>query len=207
MHDDSATETWKSIPGWVGYYEASDLGRIRSVPRRVPDGRPNVPYRWLKGRVLSPTHVGSGYLRVTLTRGNKKFPISVHRAVLAAFTGSWPGEELQGCHNDGDKNNNRLDNLRWDTASENARDQIRHGTHVAASKTECSRGHMLAGPNLIEAYNILRDGTKSPARECLACRKANNFLNNGRRTGPRSQILPDRDLLADAYYASIMRSV
>lgn len=48
--------------------------------------------------------------------------------MLTAFVGPCP-DGMEGCHNDGDPHNNRLDNLRWDTRANNARDAIRHGTH------------------------------------------------------------------------------
>lgn len=33
------SEQWKAIPGWEGYYEVSDQGRVKSCARSVP-GRP-----------------------------------------------------------------------------------------------------------------------------------------------------------------------
>ena len=52
---------------------------------------------------------------------------SVHVLVLTVFIGPCP-EGMEGCHEDGDFTNNRVDNLRWDTHQENQRDMVRHGT-------------------------------------------------------------------------------
>jgi hypothetical protein len=56
-----------------------------------------------------------------------------HRLVLLAFVGPCP-EGLEGCHNDGDPSNNRLDNLRWDTRESNMADQIKHGVTTRGVK-------------------------------------------------------------------------
>lgn len=57
----------------------------------------------------------------------------VHHIVLEAFVGPCP-EGMEGCHNDGDPTNNRVDNLRWDTRKANREDSIRHGTHVRGTQ-------------------------------------------------------------------------
>ena len=57
----------------------------------------------------------------------------VHRLVLSLFVGPCP-EGMECCHNDGDRTNNRVENLRWDTHRNNIADKRRHGTHQAGSK-------------------------------------------------------------------------
>lgn len=54
---------------------------------------------------------------------------SVHRLVLEAFVGPAP-EGMEGCHNNGDPWDNRLENLRWDTHQANMADAAAHGTFV-----------------------------------------------------------------------------
>lgn len=67
-----------------------------------------------------------GYSRIMLSANNIKTVHFVHRLVLEAFRGVSP-IGMECCHNDGDKRNNRLDNLRWDTRRANADDRIKHG--------------------------------------------------------------------------------
>jgi len=138
------SETWRPIPGWEGYYEASDLGRIRSMTRRVPGRRPSG--QAVPGRVLKLVPGKDGYLTVTLCRAGIGKPGRVHRLVLLAFTGA-PPLGLVGCHNDGDRMNNRLDNLRWDTLAANSQDAVLHGTNRNASKDSCKRGHLFTSEN------------------------------------------------------------
>lgn len=115
-------ERWAAIPGFFGLYEVSTLGRARSLPRSTACGV-------LGGRFLKPSSASNGYLRITLSSGGVNHRMSLHRAVLLSFVGECPaGSECR--HLDGARANCALDNLAWGTRSENARDRIRHGTHV-----------------------------------------------------------------------------
>ena len=68
-----------------------------------------------------------GYPTVNLSDGVGKRRWYVHRLVLEAFVG--PRPEGMACrHLDGDRANNRVENLAWGTYSENERDKLRHGT-------------------------------------------------------------------------------
>jgi hypothetical protein len=82
-----------------------------------------------------------GYLTVSPTLGRgKKQPQGIHRLVLRAFVGAAP-EGCICCHNDGDRMNNHLDNLRWDTHQANSDDAIRHGTKA---RGEALRSKLMA---------------------------------------------------------------
>jgi len=110
-------EIWKQIPGLNGKYEASSLGRVRSVA----GGK-------FKGVVLK-TYLRNGYLSVRI--GKKPGHCYVHRLVCATFQGPPPSESHIVLHYDGDKQNPLPANLRWGTKSENAYDAQRHGTMPA----------------------------------------------------------------------------
>ncbi len=71
----------------------------------------------------------TGYPQVGLRRDGKAYTRHVHRLILETFIGPCP-EGMECRHLDGDSVNNRLDNLKWGTHSENMQDSIRHGTHV-----------------------------------------------------------------------------
>src|SRR5437762_495966 len=105
------TEQWKPIPGWDQLYEVSDYGRIRSLTRTT-----NGPLgftRITKGRLLAQSK-RRGYYGVTLKDKRRQQSAYVHRCVLLAFRGV-PPEDHQACHNSGDRLDNRLENLRWDS--------------------------------------------------------------------------------------------
>ena len=117
-------EQWKEIPGFPGY-EASTLGSIRSWLKQG---------NYLKKIATEPRLLKQVYrgrpgrkrLSVNLCRDGKTYPRQTHCLVLETFIGPRP-EDMEACHGDSDKDNNRLDNLRWDTRLANEQDKIRHG--------------------------------------------------------------------------------
>ncbi len=127
-------EIWKDIPGYEGLYQASDLGRIRSLDRIVPFYTP----RWklhttktLRGRILK--QAATPYLGVSLSKDGVLKPLEVHRLILLTFVGPCP-EGMECCHKDGNRRNNRLTNLRWDTRKNNFHDNIANGTRMYGKK-------------------------------------------------------------------------
>lgn len=116
-------EEWRDIPGYEGRYQASDLGNVRSLDRRV-----NVCYgatRMMKGRVLKPAGCKKDpHLYVVLGNGQAGTP--VHKLVALAFLGPRPeGQDVR--HLDGNPLNNRADNLAYGTRTENILDVYRQG--------------------------------------------------------------------------------
>lgn len=85
-----------------------------------------------KNKWLKPIVHHSGYLHVHLYHNKKRRRYLVHHAVLNAFVGKCP-KGMECRHLDGNKQNNRLSNLKWGTKSENVQDTIRHGTHKPCS--------------------------------------------------------------------------
>lgn len=125
-------ENWKPIPSYPGY-EASDLGRVRSVDRTV---KTKNGVRRYSGNILRPGRMLSGHLSVALGKGKS---VCVHTAVLAAFVGPRP-TGLEGCHNNGNPSDNRLSNLRWDTRSENMQEVARHyGRALSPEQVKAAR--------------------------------------------------------------------
>lgn len=158
--------TWRPIPCYEGYYEVSDQGNVRSLDRIDALGRLR------RGRELKPRSSGSGYMQVALNKDGSVKQMLVHRLVLIAFEGE-PEEGMQACHSNGDKSDNRLDNLRWGTSSENNLDKIRHGTHPDANKTHCPRGHPYMEKNNWPS-NHLRGH-----RDCKACGRVRGRVRRG----------------------------
>lgn len=108
------------ISGFEGY-EVSSYGNVRSYrPRNGRGGFTASP------RLLRPRIDKYGYPMLTLRRDDKDVSKTIHRLVLEAFSGLCP-EGMQACHNNGNPEDNRIENLRWDTISENAWDRSRHG--------------------------------------------------------------------------------
>ena len=95
-------------------YEVSNKGRVRSN-------------KFGKSRIMKPSVDKDGYFRLSLSKDDKLIYRRINRLVLTAFI-RHPFEGEQGCHNDGDRKNNNLTNLRWDTSKGNQHDKAVHGT-------------------------------------------------------------------------------
>ena len=158
-------ERWLPVPGFEGYYEVSDHGSVRSLDRQVTP-RNGSPYN-LSGKVLSLSENADGYPMVQLWRDGRGTRKLVHALVLEAFVGPRP-EEMEACHWDDNRTDNRVQNLRWGTQSENRQDRIRNGRDHEKRKTHCPRGHALIGGNLVPSE--LRKG-KRACRACNSCWK------------------------------------
>lgn len=128
------SEVWKPIPGRGGYYEASSLGRIRSVDRHVTaysSRGARLVNMHRKSQILK-LDTRFGYKCVTLYFDGKEKKDQVHTLVLLAFVGERPAG-YQACHNNGVKDDNRIENLRWDTPESNRADIEKHGRRARGS--------------------------------------------------------------------------
>ncbi len=119
------TEIWKPICGHEGFYEVSNFGRVRSLK-----------FRNTAGRILRTAKQRSGHLRVDL--GRRQRNRLVHRLVIETFVGPRP-EGMECCHHNGDPEDNRIENLRWDTRSSNHADKRIHGTSRSGEENPFSK--------------------------------------------------------------------
>ncbi|USH44585.1 HNH endonuclease [Microbacterium phage Cassita] len=156
-------ETWKSVPGYEGYYEASTQGGVRSLPRVVR--RKNGSVQPWPGKVLTPQRDNSGYLSVTLSRAGSERRVMVHRIVAETFIPN-PQKLPMVLHGDGSKDNNTVSNLRWGTNLDNIEDAKRHGTYRRpwADRTHCSRNH---------EYTVANTRWYKNHRYCRECQRDN----------------------------------
>lgn len=113
MHDGrkERKEVWRDIPGYEGSYKVSDMGRVFSSKL----GRGTMS----RDGIMRPFgKKNNWYLRVRLRKDNQDKEYPVHALVWMAFRGTRPnGLEIN--HKDGNKRNNRLENLELITHSEN----------------------------------------------------------------------------------------
>jgi hypothetical protein len=124
-------EVWRSIAGFSGLYEVSNLGRVRSIDRTVKTKR-GVDQRW-KGKLLKIICGDGRYPSVALSKCGVEKTFMVHSLVARAFIGECP-QGYEVCHNDGSKTNARADNLRYDTRANNHADKISHGTSLRGER-------------------------------------------------------------------------
>jgi len=117
-------EIWKDIPDYEGLYQASSLGRIRSLERVVKSVNRHGSYlRTQKPRVLKPMLTGKSYalrLKVHLYKDNKMKNAYIHQLVAESFLDHEKcGMKVVVDHIDNDPLNNKLDNLQLITHREN----------------------------------------------------------------------------------------
>ena len=144
-------ELWQPVAGWEGLYEVSDQGNVRSVDRPV---RCVGGSRIYPGSVLNGTPDKDGYRRVCLSRKNRKSYLHVHRLVLMTFIGPCP-KGFEACHRNGLQDDNRLQNLKWDTHKANCWDKVKHGT---AQRGERGPSAKLTAQDVREIRLLLEEG-------------------------------------------------
>lgn len=108
-------EIYRDIPGYEGYYQASNFGHIRSVRNN---------------KVIAEEKSNAGYMLVSLSVNRIHKMVTVHRLVASAFIPN-PNNLRDVNHKDGDKTNNNLENLEWVSHSEN----IKHAYQRLGKKT------------------------------------------------------------------------
>ncbi|HHX59455.1 MAG TPA: hypothetical protein GX707_01765 [Epulopiscium sp.] len=125
-------EEWRDIPGYEGYYQASSLGRVRSLDRMTvfSDGRK----RFYKGRVYKG-NVSDRYRQIGLSKKGHARIYRISQVVAMAFLGHKPnGNTLVVDHINGDRLDDRLENLRIVTMRENSSICYRGGSDSFSSK-------------------------------------------------------------------------
>ncbi len=109
---------WRPVPDYEDIYEVSDAGQFK----RLVD---NALRNYRAGRAVSSKLTTRGYRSVALTKDGKVSHLLVHRLVAAAFIG--PSNGLCVNHLNGDKTDNRAENLEWTTQSENIQHALKTG--------------------------------------------------------------------------------
>jgi len=159
-------EQWLPIPGYEGLYEVSDHGRVRSLGRSFTrrDGR-----KYTRGsRMLRPVAKTSGHLTVRLYGvGGQSEWIMIHRLVAYAFIGPCPPGALVLHWNDV-PDDNRAENLRFGSYTDNQVDAVRNGRNGSTKKTHCPQGH---------EYTPENTAIYGGSRCCLTCTRKNRREN------------------------------
>jgi hypothetical protein len=127
---------WKDINNFDGSYQVNNLGQVKSVSR-LRNG--NAIYQ-LQDTIFKPS-ICRGYYEVKLTKNKRKIHKLVHRLVAEAFIPN-PDNKPFINHMNGNKTDNRVENLEWCTAQENMNHAINTGlinkngeNHFAAKLT------------------------------------------------------------------------
>lgn len=117
---------WKSIPEYVGLYEASSNGEIRRILKAE------------RFRIISPFKDKDGYLGVNLCKNNKPRTHRVSRLIAAAFLEN-PHKLPIVLHLNDIVDDNRPSNLKWGTSKDNAQDAIQKGRFITGANNPASK--------------------------------------------------------------------
>ncbi len=159
-------ECWRDIPDYVGYYQVSDQGRVRSVDRIAVDilGR----RRNLKGRVLRSNLADvCGHLGMDICKDGVKRSIKVHQLVALAWIGLCP-EGQQVRHGPNGKLDNSVANLCYGTPSEDGYDKRRDGTHGGRAVRRSD------GREYINMHVAAEDSDCYVSNICMVCKGVRN---------------------------------
>lgn len=184
--EDMPGEIWKDIPGWEEYYQASTLGRIKSISHFSSSGK------MLKNRILRQTFRSKGYLQVRLYKNGVPYSYHVARLVLITFVPNSMNKPTVD-HINAVKVDNSLENLKWASHKENQANpnlrKLRKERFAGKSFFEISgcgprygldnhRAHSIVGinPNTgeVRSYLLLGDCAKdgfTPSNVSKVCRK------------------------------------
>ncbi|MBM7869328.1 hypothetical protein JOC70_000797 [Clostridium pascui] len=120
-------EIWKHIKGHEGLYQVSNLGRVKSLERKsYVDGR------LIKSKILKTGLNNPGYKFLVLRKNDISKNRMVHRLVAETFLSN-PNSYYCVNHIDGNKQNNKIDNLEWCTQKLN----LRHAIKIGLVENQC----------------------------------------------------------------------
>ena len=157
-------EIWKPIPGYEGIYEASSFGRIRTAygkkTHSVMHGERVWKQRILKYKACSD-YLKTGY-RVTLWKDKKPRDLLVARLVCTTFHENLIETKMTVNHKDGNRLNNRAENLEWLTIGDNIRHGFKTGLYKSAQKRvtlQKESGEKLLFQSMSDADKYLKRAT------------------------------------------------
>ena len=196
-------ENWKDINGYEGRYQISDLGRVRSFAHDK-----------INGRLLSMRANKQGYYYVSLAKHCVMKSFKIHRLVAKAFIPN-PNNYLCVDHIDRDKSNNKPDNLRWCTLSDNQHNEntLRHrqensprgSRHV---KSQAVEQRTLDG-QLIRTYGSINEAAKATGLVSstirVRCYRTNNVWGGYRWSFNNPEHVSEVTSKASSYKKSVIR--
>jgi len=152
-------EQWKDIPGYTGLYQASTAGRIRTMPRFKKN---HSKKEFVPMKIKSQRKGNHGYYRVNLWDHGKTRTYTVHKLIALTFLKPSPKKQIN--HIDGNRLNNKVENLEWVTDRENQihRSRVLHSNAGQYPKRPVVRLHKetMAEEQQFESLAAARDWIK-----------------------------------------------
>lgn len=147
------------IPGFEKLYAISVHGVVTALNKVVLYRRHGVDgSKKLNNKKIKTSISKCGYEKVTLSKDGEKFYFTVHRLVALSFISN-PNNKPHVNHIDGNKLNNRIDNLEWCTMSENMQHAFKNKLHIpSGAKGERSARSKLKEVDVLEIRNLISLG-------------------------------------------------
>ena len=129
-------EQWKDIKGYEGYYQVSNLGRVKGLKRKLWNGK---GHHFKEEKLMKPypTKINKrpnyNLYHVKLSKNYIQKGLAVHRLVAIAFIPN-PENKPQVNHLDFDTSNNKVSNLEWCTQMENMKHSKANGRRLKKNK-------------------------------------------------------------------------
>ena len=139
-------EIWKDIPYYEGLYQASNLGKIRSLDKIViTKNKFGIMHKKIKGKILKlHKNEKEGYIQIILCKSKKNTMWLVHRLIAITFLDN-PNNYKEINHINGIKDDNRVENLEWCDRSYNIKHSFRLGLSHSNFKVKSGTEHHFYG--------------------------------------------------------------
>jgi hypothetical protein len=165
-------EQWKDIPNYEGIYQASDLGRIKSLKRFVESNNKQI----IKDTILKASLNTKGYPALGLSKNNHRKILTVHRIIAMTFLGLTK-DTIGVCdHIDNNRQNNKLSNLQIISSRLNSKKDAKNKTNYNGVKKS---QHKFCAYIKVNGKNLSLGTFDSPLEANKKYEEAFNLLESG----------------------------
>jgi len=164
--DISEKEEWKDIPGFEGLYQASTLGKIRSLDKYVNYKNKGLALK--KGIILNPKISNKGYYEVTLMKNLKRYYKRVHKLIALTFIEN-PNNYTIINHINENKLDNRIENLEWCTCKYNI--EVYHENRMNIYQYDLNGNFIKEWKSITKAANEFKLDKTGIQHCCKGCLK------------------------------------
>lgn len=139
-------EIWRDIKGYEGLYQVSNFGKVKRILFVN-----NIIVK-KQDKILKNQKNPAGYNIIALTKNSQQKTCLVHRLVAEAFIEKINGKTYIN-HKDGNKANNRVENLEWCTQKENMQHAVKHNLINYSTRKKGSENPRAIKVNMLDKEN------------------------------------------------------